>query len=87
MEFSAIQIDSAPGVLVEQILGRITSGELAPGTCLPPQRALARMLGVGLGTLREAIKVLTVMTGRRMSACSGDESVMLSVRMQRPPGG
>jgi DNA-binding FadR family transcriptional regulator len=61
MEFNAIQVDSAPGVLVDQILGRIVSGELPPGTCLPPQRTLARMLGVGLGTLREAIKVLTVM--------------------------
>ncbi len=61
MEFMALQIDSAPGVLVNQILRRITTGELPPGTCLPSQRALAKMLGVGLGTLREAIKVLTVM--------------------------
>lgn len=61
MGFNAIHIDSAPGVLVEQVLSRIESGELTPGTCLPSQRALARMFKVGLGTVREAIKILTVM--------------------------
>lgn len=61
MGFNAIHIDSAPGVLVEQVLSRIESGELILGTCLPSQRELARMFQVGLGSVREAIKVLTVM--------------------------
>lgn len=61
MGFNAIHIDSAPGAMVEQVLSRIESGELTPGTCLPSQRALARMFQVGLGTVREAIKILTVM--------------------------
>lgn len=61
MGFNAIHIDSAPGALVEQVLSQIEIGRLAPGTCLPSQRELARMFQVGLGTVREAIKILTVM--------------------------
>lgn len=61
MKFEAVRVNSAPEVLVEKILDRIQSGELAPGACLPSQRALARMFHVGLGSVREAIKILNVM--------------------------
>ncbi len=61
MKFDAIQIRSAPEVLVQQIADQIDSGELKPGSCLPSQRDLARMFNVGLGTVREAIKILNVM--------------------------
>jgi len=61
MNFDAIKVHSAPEVLAEQILGQIRSGKLEPGECLPSQRELARMFAVGLGTVREALKILDVM--------------------------
>ena len=38
----------------------IVSGELAPGRKLPPERELARLLGVSRGLLREAIHELAL---------------------------
>ena len=61
MKFEAVCVNSAPEVLVRKIVARITSGELKPGVCLPSQRELARMFHVGLGSVREAIKILDVM--------------------------
>lgn len=59
--FETIRKSSAPEMVVEQIIDRIDTGELAPGTCLPSQRDLARMLGVGRSSVREAINALVVM--------------------------
>ncbi len=61
MKFDAIQVNSAPEALVEKIMEQIRGGELKPGERLPSQRELARMLRVGLGTVREALKILNVM--------------------------
>lgn len=61
MEFNAVRINSAPDVLVEEIISQIQSGKLTPGECLPSQRELAKMFSVGLGSVREAIKILDVM--------------------------
>jgi GntR family transcriptional repressor for pyruvate dehydrogenase complex len=61
MKFDAIRVNSAPEVLVEQIIGRLKTGELKPGTRLPSQRELAKNFQVGLGSVREAIKILNVM--------------------------
>ena len=61
MKFDAIRIHSAPEALVEAIIKQIQSGPIEPGTCLPSQRQLAKMFGVGLGSVREAIKILNVM--------------------------
>jgi GntR family transcriptional repressor for pyruvate dehydrogenase complex len=58
MKFDAIQIRSAPEALVQQIIDQIQTGRLAPGHCLPAQRQLAKMFSVGMGTVREAIKIL-----------------------------
>jgi GntR family transcriptional regulator len=38
--------------------GRIRRGELAPGTRLPSERAMAELYGVALGTMRKAIRIL-----------------------------
>ncbi|MGD8369657.1 MAG: FCD domain-containing protein [Desulfobacterales bacterium] len=59
--FQNIRVSSAPEALAEEIIRRIRSGELQPGARLPSQRELARMFGVGLGSIREAIKILGVM--------------------------
>ena len=52
---------SAPRLVAEQLLGKIDTGELNPGDSLPAQRQLAKMLGVGRSSLREAINALAVM--------------------------
>lgn len=61
MKFDAIRISSAPETLVEEIIRQIKDGSLKPGTCLPSQRQLAKMFHVGLGSVREAVKILNVM--------------------------
>ncbi len=61
MKFDAIHVRSMPEVLVQKIVARIKSAELKPGSCLPSQRQLAKMFNVGLGTVREAIKILDIM--------------------------
>ncbi len=57
--FKSLTIASAPEALAQQILKMVEEGELQPGMRLPPQRELARMFGVGLGSVREAVKMLT----------------------------
>jgi GntR family transcriptional repressor for pyruvate dehydrogenase complex len=61
MKFDAIQFNSAPEALVEHIRGQIRAGKLKPGESLPSQRGLAKRFRVGLGTVREALKILDVM--------------------------
>jgi GntR family transcriptional repressor for pyruvate dehydrogenase complex len=61
MKFDAVHINSAPELLVKEIIKQIHSEHLKPGDCLPSQRALAKMFKVGLGSVREAIKILNVM--------------------------
>lgn len=61
MGFDTIKKASAPEMVAEQILKKIEEGELPPGTCLPAQRDLAQLLGVGRSSIREAINALVVM--------------------------
>jgi GntR family transcriptional repressor for pyruvate dehydrogenase complex len=61
MAFETIRKSSAPDMVAEQIIAKIKGGELAPGSQLPSQRDLARMLGVGRSSVREAINALVVM--------------------------
>lgn len=44
--------------VADNIAGRVASGELAPGTRLLSERALAEYYGVAYGTIRRAMKVL-----------------------------
>ena len=61
MAFETVRKRSAPEMVAEQIIEKITGGELAPGTQLPSQRDLAQMLGVGRSSIREAINALVMM--------------------------
>ncbi len=61
MKFEALQIHTAPEVVVEQIIQSIKAGDLAPGARMPSQRELAKMFDVGMGTVREAVKTLSAM--------------------------
>ncbi len=60
-EYLRITRHSAPRLVAEQLLKKIDNGELAPGDGLPAQRELAKLLGVGRSSLREAVNALAVM--------------------------
>jgi len=47
--------------IVGQLVGLVKSGDLKPGDRLPAERTLARDLGVGRPTLREALKALELL--------------------------
>jgi len=51
--------ESAPAACVDIIRRRILSGDLPPGSRLPPERALAEELGVNRLTLRSALAQLS----------------------------
>jgi GntR family transcriptional repressor for pyruvate dehydrogenase complex len=61
MEFETIRKASAPQMVAEQIIQKIEVGQLSPGGRLPAQRDLARQLGVGRSSIREAINALVVL--------------------------
>jgi GntR family transcriptional regulator, transcriptional repressor for pyruvate dehydrogenase complex len=49
------------GHIINELSERILAGEWQPGDLLPPQKALAGELGVGVSTIREATQVLVSM--------------------------
>jgi GntR family transcriptional repressor for pyruvate dehydrogenase complex len=61
MAFEEIRKSTAPEMVVEQILKKLSTGELEPGSRLPSQRELAQFLGVGRSSVREATNALAVM--------------------------
>jgi GntR family transcriptional repressor for pyruvate dehydrogenase complex len=61
MAFEAIRRNTAPEMVVEQILQKVAAGELVPGSRLPSQRDLAVSFGVGRSSIREALNALAVM--------------------------
>jgi len=66
-----------PEVISERILAAIREGAFAPGERLPPEHELARQLGVGRTSVREALQklqtlgVVTVMKGRGAFVAEG----------------
>lgn len=56
--FREIEINDPVDVIIQQIRGLITSGQLAAGDKLPPERKLAEKLGVSRSHVRDAIKKL-----------------------------
>lgn len=61
MVFEAIRKNTAPEMVVEQLLRKIKSGEIGAGSRLPSQRELALSFGVGRSSIREALNALAVM--------------------------
>lgn len=47
--------------IAEQLAGHIDAGEFPPGTLLPPERELAKQLGVSRSSVREALIALEVL--------------------------
>ncbi len=60
---SALNFDkqSASERMAQVFLEKIQNGEFENGYCMPPQRELAQIFGVGMSTVREALKILNVM--------------------------
>ena len=52
---------SASEKMAQVFLEKIRSGQLENGYRMPPQRELAQIFGVGMSTVREALKILNVM--------------------------
>lgn len=57
--------------VVVEIQNMIRSGALAPGAALPPQRAMARDLGVSRAALREALSILDTLGLVRIEPARG----------------
>ena len=56
--FREIQLESSVDKIIRQIQSLISSGQLAPGDRLPPERKLSEKLGVGRSQVRDAIRKL-----------------------------
>ena len=82
--FNEIRVETPIDVIIRQIQSLISSGQLAPGDKLPPERKLSERLGVGRTQVRNAIKKLefygilktipqsgTVVAGMGMNALEG----------------
>lgn len=56
--YHRVQSKKMSAEIVDQVKALLKTGKLQPGEQLPPERALAEMLGVGRPTLREALNHL-----------------------------
>jgi GntR family transcriptional regulator, transcriptional repressor for pyruvate dehydrogenase complex len=57
----SVQPASAVSAVAARLLSYFTSGEVEPGTRLPPERQLAASLGVGRSAVREALAALDML--------------------------
>ena len=57
----SVRPNSAVSEVAKRLLGYFTSGDVEPGTRLPPERQLAVSLGVGRSTVREALAALDLL--------------------------
>jgi GntR family transcriptional repressor for pyruvate dehydrogenase complex len=58
---TSVPAGSAAAVVARRLLELLTSGDIAPGTRLPPERQLAATLEVGRSAVREALAALEVL--------------------------
>ncbi len=65
-------------VAITRIKEMIVSGELAPGTRLPPEKELSESLGLSRNSLREAVKALEVI--RVLDVRRGDGTYVTSLQ-------
>lgn len=91
--FRAVERPKLYTSVVEQILARIRSGALRPGSALPAERTLARQLHVSRNSLREALRVLEhagvldIRTGSGTYVTSDGGSDTILVRAQAAAAG
>lgn len=58
--FGHLRVPKASDVLAEDLVGRISRGEILEGEHLPPERSLVAQTGLSRSSVREALKVLEV---------------------------
>lgn len=58
---SSVPSGTAVSIVAKRLLDLFTSGHLAPGTRLPPERQLATSLGIGRSAVREALAALEIL--------------------------
>ena len=61
LELELVPKGTAVSEVVKQLIGLLTTGELVPGSRLPPERQLAEQLGVGRSAVREALAALEIL--------------------------
>lgn len=61
LELAAVPRGTAVSEVVKQLIALLTTGELTPGSRLPPERQLAEELGVGRSAVREALAALEIL--------------------------
>lgn len=76
--FQPVRKKSLADAVFDQLRGRIIRGKLKPGEALPGERALAEMLDVNRGALREALKRLE--QARLISIRQGGATTVLNFR-------
>ncbi|MEU6128102.1 FadR/GntR family transcriptional regulator [Saccharopolyspora sp. NPDC047091] len=57
----AVPAGTAVSAVAKRLLDLFTTGDLEPGTRLPPERSLAASLGVGRSAIREALAALEIL--------------------------
>src|SRR5690242_2021537 len=60
MKVEGIAQDPLTNRVIRSVQNLIWRGEIMPGESLPPQQKLAEQYGVGLSTIREAVKALSM---------------------------
>ncbi len=61
VEFGTFQRSILSEQIAERIIGMIKESRLKPGDLLPPERELAKTMGVSRPSLREALRALSIM--------------------------
>jgi GntR family transcriptional repressor for pyruvate dehydrogenase complex len=61
LELETVPRGTAVSEVVKQLIALLTTGELTPGSRLPPERQLAEELGVGRSAVREALAALEIL--------------------------
>ena len=60
LRLAPIEQNSLTELVAQRLIAQLSSGALRPGDKLPAERELAKQLGVGRTTVREALKLLTL---------------------------
>lgn len=85
MKIELIRSDSAPEMVVKQILKNIETDNMKPGDKLPTQEKLAEKFGVGRSSIREATNALAIMGYLRIIQGKGT-FISEKIPQDNPPG-